>query len=68
MEKKNIGQVTQNIIHSLEEAGVVKPGNLQAVKLVLDMRLSKLIPRFPPKLARGRLVPSSFLHKKNVPA
>ena len=37
-------------------------------QITQDMRLSKLIPRFPPKLARGRLVPSSFLHKKNVPA
>lgn len=41
MEKKNIGQVTQNIIRSLEDAGVVKQENLQAVKLVLDMHLSK---------------------------
>lgn len=41
MEKKNIGQVTQDIIHSLEDAGVVKQENLQAVKLVLDMHLSK---------------------------
>ena len=41
MEKKNIGQVTQNIIHSLEDAGVVNQENLQAVKLVLDMHLSK---------------------------
>lgn len=41
MEKKNIGQVTQDIIHDLDAAGVVKPDNLQAVKLVLDMHLSK---------------------------
>lgn len=41
MEKKNVEQVAQDIIRSLEDAGVVKPGNLQAVKLVLDMHLSK---------------------------
>ena len=41
MEKKNVEQVAQDIIRSLEEAGVVKPGNLQAAKLVLDMHLSK---------------------------
>lgn len=41
MEKKNIGQVTQDIIQALEAAGVVKPDNLQAAKLVLDMHLSK---------------------------
>ena len=41
MEKKNVEQVVQDIIRSLEEAGVVKPGNLQATKLVLDMHLSK---------------------------
>ena len=41
MEKKNVEQVAQDIIRSLEEAGVVKPDNLQAAKLVLDMHLSK---------------------------
>ena len=41
MEKKNIGQVTQDIIHSLEDAGIVGPENLQQAKLVLDMHLSK---------------------------
>lgn len=41
MNKNKIGQVTQDIIHDLDAAGVVKPDNLQAVKLVLDMHLSK---------------------------
>ena len=39
--KVNIDQITQDIILSLEDAGIVGPENLQQAKLVLDMHLSK---------------------------